>query len=121
MNVRYLRYLLLSVALVTLAGCFDQEEPVVSITASDGFFNAAGTLTLTAEAIDNKKVKKVVFKQGDTVIGTDKKAPFALDVAVTDALNGYHLYTATAYDNKGNNATSAPARVYVSIGNKFFG
>ncbi len=132
MNVRYFQYLLISIALVALAGCFDREPPTVSITASKGFFNAPGTLTLTADAVDSKdkkkkvkldpdKVKKVVFKQGDTVIATDKKAPFSLNVAVTDSLNGYHLYTATAYDNAGNTATSDPARVFVSIGDKFFG
>lgn len=120
MNV-YFRYILLSLALV-LTGCKkDQEPPTVSLTANDGFFNANGTLTLTADTTDNTKVKRVVFQQGDEVIGVDKKAPFKLDVNVTEALNGYHLYTATAYDKAGNNLTSEPVRVFVSIGDKFFG
>ena len=121
MNTNHFRFILLAIALV-VSGCKkDQEPPTVSLSVNDAFFNTNGTLKLTADTTDNKKVSKVVFKRGDTVIGTDKKAPFALNVAVTAALNGYHLYTATAYDNAGNNLTSAPARVFVSIGNKFFG
>jgi endo-1,4-beta-xylanase len=121
MNV-YLRFIVLSIALVVLGACKkDEELPVVSLAASNGFFNADGTLTLTADATDNTKVKRVVFRQGDEVIAVDKKAPFTLDVAVNAELNGYHLYTATAYDKAGNHLTSAPARVFVSIGNKFFG
>jgi endo-1,4-beta-xylanase len=132
MNMYGLRYILMSVALVALTGCFDTQPPTVSITASSGFFNAPGTLTLTVDAvdarnkkkkvkIDEKNVKQVVFRQGDTVIGVDKKAPFTLNVPVTAARNGYHLYTATAYDKMGNNATSEPARVTIAIDNKFFG
>src|SRR5690606_38634021 len=48
-------------------------------------------------------------------------APYTLDVDVTEALNGRHLYTATAIDPTGNQATSAPVRVLVAIGNKFLG
>ncbi|MCL2449704.1 MAG: endo-1,4-beta-xylanase, partial [Polyangiaceae bacterium] len=39
---------------------------------------------------------------------------------VSSALNGRHLYTATAYDVSGNTASQSQ-RVLVAIGNKFFG
>ncbi|HEX7025609.1 MAG TPA: endo-1,4-beta-xylanase [Gammaproteobacteria bacterium] len=100
----------------------DTESPEVSLTASDGFFNADGTLTLAAEASDNVAVRKVVFERGGEVVGVDWDAPFELEIDVDEALNGFHLYTATAYDPSGNqSATSDPERVFVAIGNKFFG
>lgn len=99
----------------------DTEAPAVSLAANNGFFNADGTLTLTADATDNVAVRKVVFEQDGEVIGEDREAPFTLDVNVNDGRNGYHLYTATAYDPAGNETASGPARVFVSIDNKFFG
>lgn len=102
-------------------GC-DTEAPTVSLAASSGFFNADGTLTLTAAATDNVAVRKVVFERGGEVVGVDWDAPFELDVDVDESLNGFHLYTATAYDPSGNQAaTSDPERVFVAIDNKFFG
>src|SRR5688572_23933949 len=102
MHVYFRNFILSVVALVALTGCLDGE---INITASSGFFNAEGTLTLTAEVTSNDKkapkVKRVVFRQGDEVIGVDKKAPFAIAVPVTAELNGFHLYTATAYDALG--------------------
>src|SRR5690606_26424095 len=69
----------------------DSEAPTVGLSASNGFFNADGTLTLTADATDNVAVRKVVFKQDGEVIGEDWDAPFTLDVGVDDTRNGYHL------------------------------
>lgn len=98
----------------------DQTAPSVALTASDDFFAADGTLTLSAEATDDVAIHKVVFLQDDEVIGSDTTAPYTLDVPVTSALNGRHTYEATAYDLTGN-AASQTARVLIAIGNKFFG
>ena len=99
----------------------DEVAPEISLAASGSFFYSQDTLTLTADATDNVAVRKVVFMQDGEVIGEDSEAPYELDIDVTDALNGNHLYTATAYDPTGNEASAGPARVFVSIGNKFFG
>ncbi len=98
----------------------DQAAPAVQLTASGSLFTSNGTLTLTATATDNVAVSKVVFSQDGVVIGTDSTAPYALDVPVTNALNGRHRYSATAYDLTGNQA-SETKRALVAIGNKFLG
>jgi GH35 family endo-1,4-beta-xylanase len=98
----------------------DQAAPDVALTASNDFFTSDGKLTLTAEANDNVAVGKVVFMQDDVAIGVDTTAPYTLDVPVSNALNGRHRYTATAYDLTGN-ASSESTRVLVAINNKFFG
>jgi endo-1,4-beta-xylanase len=99
----------------------DTEPPALALTASGEFFNAEGTLTLTADATDNVTIRKVVFEQDGAAIGEDREAPFALDVAVNAGLNGYHLYTAKAYDASGNETAAGPARMFAAINNKFLG
>ncbi len=99
----------------------DSELPTLALSASGSFFNAAGTLTLSATATDNVTVRKVVFEQDGEVIGEDRAAPFALDVPVNAELNGYHLYTAKAYDAGGNEIAAGPSRVFVSVNGKFLG
>lgn len=99
----------------------DPTPPSVSLTASSRLITSNATLTLTALAQDDVGVKKVVFLQDGQVIAEDTEAPFTLEVDITSALNGRHVYTASAYDVSGNSATSNPERLFVSIDNKFFG
>jgi len=101
------------------ANC-DQTAPTVKLTTSGDLFTSNNTLTLSADASDNVAVGKVVFAQDGVEIGTDRTAPYTLNVPVTNVLNGRHRYTATAYDLTGNQA-SETKRVLVAIGNKFFG
>ncbi len=98
----------------------DEQAPTISLTSNGTLFTSNGTLTLNAQASDNVAVGKVVFAQDGTAIGTLTSAPYTLNVPITSALNGYHVYTATAYDLS-NNQSSVEERVSVSIGNKFFG
>ena len=99
----------------------DQTGPTVGLVTSGNFFPSAGSLTLTANATDDVAVAKVVFAQDGLAIGTVRTAPYTLQIPVTSALNGRHLYSATAYDLTGNTATVTAKRVLVAIGNKFFG
>lgn len=99
----------------------DTAAPEVELSSNSTFFSSAATLTLTASASDDTAVKKVVFERDGQVIGEDNTAPFELQVTVDDSLNGYQLYTATAYDPSGNVAVSIPERIFVAIGNKFIG
>jgi len=98
----------------------DQTAPTVKLTPNGSLFTSNGTLTLNADASDDVAVAKVVFSQDDVPIGQDSTAPYSLDVPLTNALNGRHRYSATAYDLTGNQALESK-RVLVAIGNKFFG
>lgn len=98
----------------------DTAPPTVDLIPSRKTFTADGTLTLTAEATDNVAIWKVVFEYDGEVIGEDWDAPYTVDVAITDALNGLQRYKATAVDPTGNEG-SDEARVVVAIGNRFFG
>ncbi len=99
----------------------DPEAPTISLDASASFITSNETLTLTAIAADNVAVRKVVFLQDGQVIAEDGEAPYTLDVDVTSALNGRHVYSATVHDPSGNSATSNSERLLVAIDNKFLG
>ena len=99
----------------------DQTAPTVQLATSGDFFTSNGVLTLSATATDDVEVAKVVFLQDGVEIGTDRTAPYSLAVPVSSALNGRHRYTAAAYDLTENQASSETRRVFVAIGNKFFG
>jgi endo-1,4-beta-xylanase len=99
----------------------DTTPPVVSLHASSQFVTSAQQLTLTAAASDDTTVRKVVFRRDGEVIATDTQPPFVADLSVSEADNGRHLYTATAYDPAGNQAESSPVRVLVAIDDKFLG
>jgi len=98
----------------------DQAAPSITLSTSSDLFTSNGTLTLRADATDNVAVSKVVFSRDGVAIGTDRTAPYALEVSVAASSNGRHRYEATVYDLTGN-AASQTKRVLVAIGNKFFG
>ncbi len=91
----------------------DTTPPTVSLSSSSLSVTAAGSITLTATASDNVGVTKVEFYDGATLIGTKTAAPYTQSVAFTDANNGTHNYTATAYDAAGNTKASTPATAVV--------
>lgn len=99
----------------------DTTPPTVTLAASSEFVTAAQTLSLTAQATDDTVVRKVVFSRDGEVVSVDTQAPFVAELGVTEADNGRHLYTATAYDAAGNHAESSPVRVLVTINDKFLG
>jgi GH35 family endo-1,4-beta-xylanase len=99
----------------------DRKAPSIQLEASTSLLTSNGKVTLTAVAADDVAVRKVVFLQDGQAIAVATQAPYRAEVSVTSALNGRHTYTATAIDPSGNEATSSPARLFVAIGNKFFG
>jgi endo-1,4-beta-xylanase len=98
----------------------DQMSPEIILNVTNELVTADETLTLTADAVDNVAIWKVIFEQDGEVIGEDDEAPYSLDVVMTDELNGRHHFTAKAVDPSGNEAT-AEVSVLVAIGNRFFG
>lgn len=99
----------------------DTQAPSIQLGASASFLTSNGKLTLTAVATDDVAVRRVVFLQDGQVIAVDTAAPFSAEVDVTSALNGRHTYTAKAIDPSGNETISSAARLFVAIGDKFFG
>ncbi len=99
----------------------DTVSPEISLSSNKSLFTSEGSLTISADASDNVAVKKVVFKNRGEVVGEDYDAPYTLDLEVSEALNGRHAFTATAYDYSGNSVDSEVDRVFVAIGNRFLG
>ncbi len=93
----------------------DTLPPSVSLSSSLTKVTAAGSIKLTATAIDNVGVAKVEFFDGTTKLGEDSSAPYelALDFAITN--NGAKTYTAKAYDAANNSASSNEVAVAVNI------
>lgn len=95
----------------------DTTLPTVSITAptDNATYTAAATVAIEASAADNVKVEKVEFYDGGILKGTDKEAPYSYDWSFTNADNSIHSWTAKAYDDADNSATSALVSVTVAI------
>lgn len=102
---------------VTVTVAADTMPPTVTLTANPGTVLAPGTTTLTANATDNVGVTQVEFYRGSTLIGTDTTPGdgFAQAVNFTTADQGNVEFTARAFDAAGNQATSSPINVLVTV------
>ncbi len=101
-------------SVVSINGTTCAQEPAsVDLSVNQTLFTADGTLSLSA--VVGGAVSEVVFRQDGEVIAEDVESPFALDIEITEALNGQHQYTATALDSMGNEAVDE-ASVLVVIG-----
>jgi poly(3-hydroxybutyrate) depolymerase len=90
----------------------DSQAPTVQLAASTASVTAAGTLLLTATTSDNIGVSAIEFYDGATRLPSNGNTA---SIALTEAHNGSHRYTAVARDAAGNSATSAAASVSVAI------
>lgn len=95
----------------------DTAPPVVTLAASPGTVVAPGSTLLTANATDNVGVTQVEFYRGSTLIATDTTPAdgFTHGVSFTAADVGNVGFTARAFDAAGNNATSVPITVLVTV------
>jgi chitodextrinase len=90
----------------------DTVAPQVSVTSpQDGDSVPAGTVTLTADATDNRGVESVDFLVDGSVVGSDTSAPYSFSWT---AAAGQHTITAKATDAAGNVGTSATVSVDVT-------
>ncbi|MFO0727279.1 MAG: Ig-like domain-containing protein [Myxococcota bacterium] len=87
----------------------------VTLTADSAHVTAAGSLLLTAVVTSAVGVQSVSFLDNGVAIGSDSSAPYTWTVALTDASNGNHVYTAVALDNNDDQATSNAVPVLVEI------
>ncbi len=102
---------------VTVTVAADTAAPTVTLAASPGTVLAPGATTLTANATDNVGVTQVEFYRGATLIGTDTTPGngFAQTVNFTTGDQGNVEFTARAFDAAGNQATSSPINVLVTV------
>jgi len=90
----------------------DFTAPTVAVTAPDEGATAAGTVTLTASASDDRSaIAKVEFYLGNSLLGYDTTAPYSLSYNTRNQANGAKVITAKAVDAVGNAGTSAPVNV----------
>jgi endo-1,4-beta-xylanase len=98
----------------------DTTRPSVELATLPYVVTTAGPLVVGATVADDVAVRKVVFSLDGVVVGEDRTAPYAYPVALSEASNGRHTLSATAFDPSGNQAT-ASRRVLVAIDNRFLG
>jgi len=113
-----------SVALV--AGCRigtyigigpDDDSPSVSIAASPATASRGEIIGLVAAATDDYRVVDVAFYRrdfgGDTLLGRDNSAPYALETVVPAGASGEVRYFARATDDAGQVGDSLVVAVTV--------
>jgi len=97
---------------VTLNNDFD--GPVTTITAPQAGATVAGTVTLSATAIDQSTVSRVEFFVNGVLLASDTSAPYAVSWNSRAVPNGAQTLTARGVDSWGQGATSAPVQVTTS-------
>jgi hypothetical protein len=116
-----------SIAAATLlAGCYvssyleigpDDDPPSVSLAASPALASGGETVGLVAAASDDYRVVEVEFYRldagGDTFLGRDNSAPYAIDTVVPAGASGEVRYQALAVDDAGQVSESAVTTVVV--------
>ncbi|MFL5357210.1 Ig-like domain-containing protein [Archangium sp.] len=79
----------------------DNIAPQVSISAPAAA-NLHGTVTVMANATDNRYVERVEFYDGQTLLGTDTSTSHSLSWDTTGVASGSHTLSVKAYDAAGN-------------------
>jgi hypothetical protein len=82
----------------------DNTLPTASITApaANTSYSSPQTVSITANASDNRVISKVEFYDGPTLKTTLTTAPFHYDWPISRADNGAHPWSVKAYDAAGN-------------------
>lgn len=101
-------FLLLFLALPSLASAADTTPPTVSLTApTSGATVSGASVTVSATASDDVGVVGVQFKLDGANLGAeDTTSPYSATWNSTTATNGAHTLTATARDAAGNTTTT---------------
>lgn len=93
--------------------CGDTIRPTVSLTAPGNLQYIWGNATFSANASDNVGVDKVQFLLGNQVICTDHNPPWSCQGNVDIYPTGPYTVKAVAFDDCGNDGTSAARTVRV--------
>jgi uncharacterized protein (TIGR03118 family) len=86
--------------------------PVVTLTVPTG--TLAGTVALSATAVDPLRIAKMDFKANGTIIGTATASPFTIQWDSTTIADGQVSLTATATDADGNVGSSSASTATVA-------
>ncbi|MDQ4124525.1 MAG: DNRLRE domain-containing protein [Actinomycetota bacterium] len=89
------------------------QGPTVAVTSPAANAKVAGSVKITADASDDRRVDKVELLKDGVVLATDTSAPYETTWNTTTADNGVRTLTARATDDAGNVTTSAPVSVTV--------
>ncbi|HEY6414592.1 MAG TPA: Ig-like domain-containing protein [Acidimicrobiales bacterium] len=93
----------------------DTTPPTVSVTSPANGATVSGTITVTANASDNRGVVGVRFRLNGVNLGAeDTTNPYSVSWNTTGVANGSHTLTAVARDAAGNTKTSASVTVTVN-------
>jgi hypothetical protein len=124
MQVRTL--LAATAAALALGGCWlslgigigpDDDPPSVSLAAAPQTAAPGELIGLVAAADDDYRVVEVQFYRvdvgGDTLLGIDSSAPYAIQTALPTGAAGQVSYFARAVDDAGQAAVSASVAVTV--------
>lgn len=97
-------------------GSGGDNKPTVSITSpvTGATFKENGTISIKANASDDKGVSKVEFYNGTTRLGSDSYAPYSYDWNFVTP--GTYYLKAVATDTAGQTAASAEVKVVVQKG-----
>lgn len=109
-----------------LAGCYvgtyleigpGDDPPNVSLAASPALASRGETIGLIAAASDDYRVVEVSFYRldvgGNTFLGRDASAPYAIDTVVPTGASGEVRYLARAIDDAGQVSESTVVNVAV--------
>jgi len=92
----------------------DSQVPSVSITFPSSGSTVSGSVTVTANATDDRGVTKVEFYVDGVLKSTDTGSPYSYNWDTTTFSNGAHTLLAKAYDAAGNVGTSSTVSVTVN-------
>ncbi|HEX8160456.1 MAG TPA: Ig-like domain-containing protein [Pyrinomonadaceae bacterium] len=101
-------------ATVTVTVKHDVTPPTVALTAPAAGATLTGTVTVSANAGDDKAVARVEFYRGTTLLGTDDAAPYSVQWNTSAEVPGAYSLTAKAFDTGNNSATSSAVGVTVA-------
>lgn len=97
-----------------IASVRDTQPPTVSISTPADGATVSGTITVSANAIDNLAVAGVQFKLDNANLQNEvTQAPFSINWDTTTVQNGQHTISAVARDASGNTATATSITVNV--------
>jgi subtilisin family serine protease len=101
---------------VTVTVVHDNVPPAVALTAPAAGATLTGTVTVSADASDNRGVARVEFFRNGTLLGTDATAPYSVQWNTAAETPGGYTLTARAVDTSNNATVSAPRSVTVRDG-----
>ena len=93
----------------------DITPPTISLITPANASTVSGTVSITANALDNVGIANVQFKLNNNNLGAlDSASPYTYPWNTTTVANGTYNITAVAKDNAGNSTTSATRTVTVN-------